>query len=44
MGETKQVRLEWRQRLEFVEVRVLRKEDMGSAMSDLMKVLRLGSR
>lgn len=34
----------WWQRLEFVDVRTLRKVEMGSAMSDLMKVLKLGSR
>jgi ADP-ribose pyrophosphatase YjhB (NUDIX family) len=32
----------WWTRLEFVDVKALRKDDMGSSMSDLMKVLRLG--
>ncbi len=34
----------WWRRLEFVEVRTLRREDLGSSMHDLMKVLRLKAR
>ena len=34
----------WWQRLEFVEFRFLRKEDLGSAMGDLVKVITLRNR